>query len=345
MQRSFSDIENALREQIVQGTPALGARLPLRNALAAQFGTSLATMQKAVTSLEREGFVWTRAGVGTFVRPDAPHQTAFALAFPPTSEQMPTWYDRIVESAQRISASTNFRFSVYRGIGGGSGVEDTDRLSEDVMKHRLAGVFFFYVDLSQIKTSPILCEPGIVRVSEGVRRHGTEFPLVRGDWALWMDRALSRLSEQGCRKPAALIADAARNIQEEQWSSASGHPKMTFHDHWLQTPKVDLVSIRRCVRLLFDRPDRPDGLIITHADYEAGAFAGLSASGFTPGLDIPVVVHTELPGPQTSSRRITRLGFDSGDVLRAMLEQANRMMSGNAAEALTLVAPVESGLD
>ena len=60
-------IAAALRDRIAAG--AIGPRLPSLVTLAAEFGVSQMTMQRALDILKAEGLVYSRPGHGTFVSP------------------------------------------------------------------------------------------------------------------------------------------------------------------------------------------------------------------------------------------------------------------------------------
>ena len=61
-------IARELREDILQGRFAPGARLPNEQELALRFGVNRHTLRQAMQALAREGHVNVRQGLGTFVR-------------------------------------------------------------------------------------------------------------------------------------------------------------------------------------------------------------------------------------------------------------------------------------
>jgi GntR family transcriptional regulator len=64
----WRQIESDLREKIASGVYPRGSRLPSIRTLAAQYGVSHGTVDKAVRSLAREGLLETERGYGCFVR-------------------------------------------------------------------------------------------------------------------------------------------------------------------------------------------------------------------------------------------------------------------------------------
>lgn len=61
-------VADALREEIASGKPPRGAELPKAAELAQRFGYGKTTIHRALATLQGEGLVVIRAGVGAFVR-------------------------------------------------------------------------------------------------------------------------------------------------------------------------------------------------------------------------------------------------------------------------------------
>ena len=64
----YQQIADALRHGIRTGRLRPGERLPAEDRLAVRYGTSVPTLQRALTELAAEGLIDKRHGVGTFVR-------------------------------------------------------------------------------------------------------------------------------------------------------------------------------------------------------------------------------------------------------------------------------------
>lgn len=64
----WMQIYDRLRQLIAEGSIAPGERLPGENQLSEAFGVTRVTLRRALTKLQREGFLEVRKGVGAFVR-------------------------------------------------------------------------------------------------------------------------------------------------------------------------------------------------------------------------------------------------------------------------------------
>ncbi len=65
----YQQIKNAITSQILSGELAEGEALPSIRQLAAEIQISVMTIKKAYDELEKEGYLQSRQGKGTFVAP------------------------------------------------------------------------------------------------------------------------------------------------------------------------------------------------------------------------------------------------------------------------------------
>ncbi len=63
----YKQVTDQIRDAVATGTLAAGARLPSIRELAAAAGISPITVKRAYGDLEREGYIVTRQGLGSFV--------------------------------------------------------------------------------------------------------------------------------------------------------------------------------------------------------------------------------------------------------------------------------------
>lgn len=83
MEEKWSQLENQLLREIAQGRYRAGEKLPSRNRLAARFGCSRATVEHAIASLTRAGYLTARRGSGTTVltpKPDRKLKRVWLIA-------------------------------------------------------------------------------------------------------------------------------------------------------------------------------------------------------------------------------------------------------------------------
>ena len=138
-------ITDALRARIVTGDLKGGAKLPTRKELETEFGASLQTIQRALDRLSDEGFVYTRGSLGTLVADSPPHLCHYGLAVPgyptscdPEELALPRYWTAMINEARSLEHQGDRRCTVYYGINGHTDSEDFQRLTRDVVAHRLA---------------------------------------------------------------------------------------------------------------------------------------------------------------------------------------------------------------
>ncbi|MFB4308942.1 GntR family transcriptional regulator [Actinomadura sp. GTD37] len=64
---AYIHITDALRQRLTDGTYPPGTLVPPERALCAEFGVTRNTVRRALTTLQREGLIRVRSGVGRFV--------------------------------------------------------------------------------------------------------------------------------------------------------------------------------------------------------------------------------------------------------------------------------------
>ena len=68
----YEQIASQVKAQILSGALAAGAKLPSIRALASDLGVSVITTKRAYEDLERDGFILTQPGRGSFVADQNP---------------------------------------------------------------------------------------------------------------------------------------------------------------------------------------------------------------------------------------------------------------------------------
>ncbi len=68
----YEQIRDAIREEILKEKLKAGEKLPSVRALARELSISILTVKKAYDELEKEGFIVSKQGLGTFVGEDDP---------------------------------------------------------------------------------------------------------------------------------------------------------------------------------------------------------------------------------------------------------------------------------
>ncbi len=330
LHRSISD---DLRRRIVAGEFPAGSRLPIRTELERQFEASPTTVQKALDSLKREGFVAARGRSGTLVVDSPPHLNRYALVFsfrPERDVSVPQVVTALAHQAAAQVDAAGRRFTCYYIRDPERDRDEYRRLLGDLESHRVAGLFFSSVPGMFLGT-PVLQKPGIPRVA--MMSQCT----IAGVEAIWVDRrgfftqAFDALHERGCRRIAVLgpefIVRGELPDFEDFLATELACRGMESRPYWVQLVEPPFpAGATQVVHLLFSgAPEaRPDGLIVTDDNLVPHAAAGLIAAGVVAAGDngggsVSVVAHCNYPDVTPSPVPMIRIGFSASAMLDTAL--------------------------
>ncbi len=341
--RPAAGVREALRGEIVAGALPPGARLPTHAELAARFGVSNVTIQRALGQLEAEGFVVGRPRLGTLVVESPPHLHQIGLVFwndPKAPLGSLTWsryFQALTLAATDFERSTGRRMLQFHGVHWHPEAPDRRRLIEHLETHRLAGVVFANIPLF-LEGSPILELPGIPRVAFETRSQHPNVRTVNFDFGQWLDKALDYLAAQGCRR-VAVIKNAVDGIgfdepDYQRLCEALATRGMFTHSRWLQLATMNLpTAARQAAEILMADREPPDALLITDDNYVEPALAGLVAAGVRVPDDLAVVGHANYPLPPAKTLPIRLLGYDQRAMLHAAVEIIDRCRAGETPPA------------
>ncbi|MBI1337839.1 MAG: GntR family transcriptional regulator [Phycisphaera sp.] len=324
-----------LREQIVTGQLQPGSRLPSQIELQSMYETGTGTVQRALRTLEDEGFVRADGPRGTFVTDHPPHVAHYALLLPDErsmgSSSWSHFWAVIDRQLSKYTATPERQLKRYYGAGRGAGSTDYAKLLTDLEYHRLAGLVFVTPPFA-FRGTPILNRTDIPRV--GIMPPDPaipDVPTVYPDFTDLLRQGVERVAERGKRHVAFL---GTGRYPETVWQTAV--EKMQQHgintrEHWIQhTSPYVADAIEGVVRLLLcDPSSRPDSLIVTDDNLVPELGKALEKLGFADPQRLYVVAHANLPSSSASTIPMDRLGFDTHAILSRCLDllQEQRLSS------------------
>lgn len=298
-----------------------GARVPGRHELAAEFDTSLATLQKAMAELIRQGFVRPRGRRGTFVVSRMPAERVVALGFGGTRQAGQHWstmWQALEARAEAINEQGRRGVRLYHGLIDDGG--DVARLEQDCVAGSVGGVFIVGMPMQKLVGSPILTTPGLPCVAV------TSTPVAgveRVRIAPLIGRALDYLGQRG-RRRIALIDTGLQAGVEAQWRGSLQARGLMFHPFHVvlvdpAEPEPAAVAAYHMAQQPASR--RPDAFVITDDSLVEAVTRGLAASGTTPRRGMDVLAHCNFPLLPTAAVPVTYLGYDLGDLLDRVVER------------------------
>lgn len=336
-------ILDELRQQIVEGRYPPGSLLPTRDELVRHFRVSPITLQKALSGLIDDGFVYAKTGQGTFVVDEPPHLSRYGLVFPsdPGSDSWNNFFAAMNNEAMAIQRAKPERLSIYFGLEHPARHERRDKLIADVQAHRLAGLIFASPPFNFTGT-PLLDEPGMARVATAPY---ADVPAVVLDTGSLLNKALAYLASRGRRRIAVVSAQVARPADAffEAFRMLLPQRQMETRTYWEQAVHPSCPRwAKNVVELLFQGgpATRPDGLIIADDNLVPHATAGLLAAGIRVPDEVDVVGHCNFPWPTPSVVPAKRIGYDARQVLAAFIASIDMQRRGETPPPVTEIAAV-----
>ncbi len=324
-------VTDMLRQRIVEARYAPGEQLPGCEALACELGTSHVTVLRGIDALREEGFLWTRRRRGVFVADHPPHLFECAMLFGKQDGRQPAdRYHRVLlaEIGNAGALPGHWRVSAQHNAN-----PDPDSLTYRALVRRVqhggyAGLIFPHATHLWTGT-PLLDHPGIARVAT-TDAHGRQpgVSMVRIDTSAYLDRALLRVAESGCRRVAVLLPP--RVLQAETLEAEYGDVMQRIVGHGLRTEPYWVVQIsqrqdtalRRLAHLLLAAPSarRPDAIIVMDDHMTESVTLGVRDAGAAASRNVLLVTYCNFPDRPPAHVPVTRLGFDCHALFRLMID-------------------------
>ncbi len=336
-----------LRGQIVSGKLAPGQQLPTQVALCRRHRVSHLTVQRAIGSLKREGFIHTRLRDGAYVANRPPHRHDYALVFAEDPSQVTNWsrfYTSLQNAAAMLGPTADCRFLPFFGVRGPQHGGDYERLAELVQADRLAGLIFVQGE-HYVADTPLVTRPGLPRVTFKSRQLFPHIPIVTYDLRQFADRAAAWCRERGTRR-VALIAmyskpEMLRNFEECFAEAVTAHGLEHRPEWYLPAAAESAEAARYWTQLLMRLPpqDRPEAVLVADDNFVEPAMAGLHAARVRVPDDVAVISHCNFPWAGPRPRGVEWLGFDADRALRTCLGLLQRQRRSEPAPGSTMISP------
>jgi len=330
---AFSDRQNhvvgALRAEIVSGVFKPGSRMPSHLQLVNRFGVSGVTVQHALNQLIRDGFLYSLPRKGTFVAPDPPHLTHYAVTFHAQPTEPAEWQQfwiALGHEGVALQQAGDRRLSLFYGIHGWRHGADYDRLVELVSRHMLAGIIFTS-DPHHLMGTPLFTEPNIPRVAITPGTYPGVVSVELDSFTLWQ-RIGELLEAEGLRRLGLVTTPTYPN---SQFCACMARRGIEVRPEWMQAVRVeDAEWAGNAARMMMQtaRRRRPDVVFIADDNLVPHATAGIAASGTAVPDEVRVIAHANFPWPTSCSVPARRIGYDDRLILSTCVHTIDQMRAG-----------------
>lgn len=314
-----------IRNGILTGALRPGERLPTRNALKLRYGTTGATIQKAMEELQHGDFIEAFGKCGTFVAERPPNLYRYAVVFPGMTDQDTLW-EQFVIHRRFLEERFECRFEFYYLEYANSTCREFLRLTDDALAGSLAGILFPYPPQENL-LAPLLVAgtPCVAVTGEQPEKINT----VWVDYGGFFRSAFDRLYQAGCRQIAVLTSTKMPIEYMDELIQHAARRQLAIPEWRRIGCAMDAHSmlwIGNVISLLLQPGvnGRPDGLILANENFREHVLHAIQSEGITPGKDIRIVQHSNFPGMGHNSFPVERLGFEIGAIVSACLQTLSR---------------------
>lgn len=325
--RKAEHIAQLLRERILSGKLAAGAKLPSYDELSQQFGVSRPTVSRLLNTLRSEGLVTAKGARSVFVAERLPHHHRYywVTSEQPGSLEWTRFLATFVELIERGKSGLPGQVEALVGVDGRANNPAYRRLSEAVKQESAAGLVL--VNSATMYQLPALQAEGIPRAAIGAALPHAGLVTLAFDQLF--ERACKRLAEIGQR--IAILSPHGPHLRTVQAHLASNGVVASQ----VRLLHIGVIGCERITQLLFERSDRPDTVFLTDDNLVEPMLVGLRQARVEPG-SVHILSHCNWPRPLGLSDGIEHLGFDVREVFSASRACIEALRGGGGAPTLTI---------
>jgi len=307
--RKAEQIALVLREEILSGQRAPGAKLPTYDALMEQFRVTRPTVARVLDALREEGLVSEKGARGVFVAERFPHHNRYlwVTSEQPGSLEWTSFMATFLDLIERRETGIAGQVVPLVGVDGRANNPAYQLLCEVVEQGSAAGLLL--MNSSTVYRLPALEKPGLPRAA--IWAPLPHAGLVSLAFDALIERACTRLMEKG--KRLAIMSPHEPNLKAaEEYLLAQG-----LSESKLWPLHVAVVGCERVTELLFDRADKPDAVFVTDDNLIEPLLRGLKRAKVEPQRDVYVLGHCNWPRPIGLGQGVEHFGFDVREIFLA----------------------------
>lgn len=339
----YLQVEEFIRKQITAGEIRVNDKLPPTDELAVITGTSVCTVQKALSKLCREGLLDRKTGRGTYIKGDKATLTCAGLYFNrPFSLAGSTFYQLIGQDLRQKLGERGVKVRVWMDEREedeqGSPVAS---LRQAIDKREIQALIAPLVSLKDLAWLQASSVPVGILTTDSTIKNG-----VNTDFKDVLRLGLEELRRQGCRTVGVI-----NNIPaEDKDVSSSGidyydsldkiiaELGLKSRDEWIRYPERYTPHLAHFgheqFHALWDLPERPDG-VLGHPDALAiGMITAILERRLNVPQDVKLVLHANDRMPYVCPFQATFLRAEVGRYADALIQMVCDQLEGHEAHPI-----------
>lgn len=345
-------VEDYVRNRIVSGEFAPGSRLPSTQALADLTGTSLFTVQTALTRLAGEGLLDRRAKRATYVKGDKPALTCAGLYYNrPFARDDAAFYQVLGKEISRKLNEEGVEVRIWSDERNEQELTGPlPALKQAMDKREIQALIAPLVcknDLDWLLTAPI---PTAINTNNPSVKQGVDASSLK-----MLRQGMEELKNQGCRTVGLINNLMMRADPEHQWEveyyqylvEVTKELGLEIRNEWIRFPAQytsHLASFgHQQFHALWDLKQRPDGLMV-HSDATAtGVVSAILERQVRVPDELKLVLHANDLLPYPCPLPVSFLMMDVGRYADALIKIIRRQLAGEAVSPIQISVSVVRG--
>ncbi len=325
-----------MRSSIISGKWPCGEKIPPYSRLEKIFPASRVTLHRAVTRLQREGFLNGIERKGVYVSENPPHLKRIALLLP-SPEEHNRFSAILAKDSAVIAKQKGYEIVLLSHLNRAFfEVEEAEELRNDLASSRYAGMIVFFEP--EGCPVPDIFNAAIPKVYMASSSPKNGFSIDLDNHALAYN-AMKWLKDNGAKRIAILgygrdnppVLQYARNMIGEFGFESRPEWVLGIQNEELTEP---------ITRLIFatGMKQRPDGLFIADDNFTEYVARGIMACGIKVPEELKIISHCNWSMPPKRLVPMELIGFDS----RKIVSEAIRLIEAfhnNEKTASTLLLP------
>lgn len=328
-----------MRQRIISGKWPCGEKIPPYSRLEKTFPASRVTLHRAITRLQREGFLNGIERKGVYVSENPPHLKRIALLLS-SPEEHNRFSSILAKDSEAIASQKGYEIIVLTHLNRAFyEVGEAEELRNDLALNRFAGMIVFFepegCPVPEIFNTTV---PKVYMSSCSDHKNGFTIALDNHGLAY---KAMKRLKENGAKRVAILaygrddnpLLKYARDMFGEFGFESRPEWTLCFEDEKLSEP---------ITRLMFatGREQRPDGLFIADDNFTEHVARGIMASRIKVPDELKIISHCNWSLPPKRLIPMELIGFESSRIISESLQIIESCQNGIKPDQYILLPPI-----
>ena len=344
-QNKSNELAEMLRAQIVGGRLKAGEQLEAIAKLAKRHETTVATVSKALESLEQGGYVERFAGKGVFVKAKQGCRLALVMDSDSYDPSSVSFIPILFNELERVCREENWTYELFFGVNDKSSAQNfLLKLAQNSFDAVLISSMWTAENAAEIFTNRSVFSIGLYPYKE------LDFSISFDDSQMVYD-AVTELDRQGCRQIALVTGNKELSWSKIPDGAAKGYCEALKNIEKLRNPHLHLkVPISQqggyeaLVRLLRQNPARPFGIVSVDSLISLGIIQAALTAGLKVGEDIIIATHANRGcGAAQFTVPVIKYEYPVDEHVNRIAEIIKRVGSGEKTPVgVDLMAPVKS---